>query len=90
MFEYTLKIFDYNINKNICKICKCNDIIIDNITTINNNINKFYYRIYKNINYKNEILIITQLINLYKITLKQSNIMHEFNILKIYIEKKKL
>lgn len=90
MFEYTLKIFDYNINKNFCKICKCNDIIIDNITTINNNINKFYYRIYKNINYKNEILIITQLINLYKITLKQSNIMHEFNILKIYIEKKKL
>jgi len=85
MFEYTLKISDYKNNKSFCKMCNCNDKIIDNITTITKNINKFYYQIYKSINYKNEILIITQLINLYKITLKQANVMPELNILKIDI-----
>lgn len=86
MFEYTLKISDYENNQNFCKMYNCKDKLIDSISDVNNNINKFYYQVYNNINYKNEIMFITQLINLYKLALKQADVMPELNIIKIDIE----
>lgn len=85
MFEYTLKIDDFEKNKNFCKLNNCKDKIIQFINDIEKNLNLFYYKIYRNIDYKNEMLIITQLINIYKLMIKQSDALPELNIPKINI-----